>query len=388
MATTSHLEITLLEQSQAQKEITINEALARIDAVVNTGVIDRDLATPPVSPASGDAYIVAASPTGAWSDKAGQVAYFDQIWRFIAPREGLTLWVNDENIHVVYNGSAWQTISGSSSDFATVVEGRLTLTSGTAVTTSDVTAASTLYFTPYRGNRIALYTGTAWKLMSFSELSLAVPATTNTLYDVWAYDNSGTVALETTAWTNGTTRATALALQHGVYVKSGATTRRYLGTFSTAGSSGQTEDSHGRRLVWNYYNRVSRPMRVMESAANWNYSLAAWRPANNSTNNRLDFVRGVSEDAVTATFSASVLNSTATFRKTAVAIGLDITDGATGTFTQDASSNISPRTLVCIYHDAPSAGRHFLSSNEYGAGVDTQTWLSGGFFGIFGAVQG
>ncbi len=37
MATKSHLEMTLLEQSQAQKEITINEALARIDAVMNTG---------------------------------------------------------------------------------------------------------------------------------------------------------------------------------------------------------------------------------------------------------------------------------------------------------------------------------------------------------------
>lgn len=115
MATTSHLEITLLEQSQAQKEITINEALARIDSVMNCGAIDRDLATPPGSPVTGDLYIVAASPTGAWSGKAGQLAYFDQIWRFIPPREGLTLWVNDENIHIVYNGSTWQASGGGMS---------------------------------------------------------------------------------------------------------------------------------------------------------------------------------------------------------------------------------------------------------------------------------
>lgn len=108
MATTSHLEITLLEQSQAQKEITINEAFARIDAVLNGGVIDRDLATPPGSPAAGDVYIVGASPTGAWAGKAGQVAYFDQVWRFITPREGLMLWVNDENLRLVYDGSTWQ----------------------------------------------------------------------------------------------------------------------------------------------------------------------------------------------------------------------------------------------------------------------------------------
>lgn len=113
MATTSHLEITLLEQSQAQKEITINEAFARIDAVLNSGAIDRDLAAPPSSPAAGDVYIVAASPTGAWAGKSANIAYFDQIWRFIVPREGMMLWVNDENLRVVYNGTHWQVVDGS-----------------------------------------------------------------------------------------------------------------------------------------------------------------------------------------------------------------------------------------------------------------------------------
>lgn len=113
MATTSHLEITLLEQSQAQKEMTINEAFARIDAVLNSGAIDRDLAAPPSSPAAGDVYIVAASPTGAWAGKSANVAYFDQIWRFIVPREGMMLWVNDENLRVVYNGTHWQVVDGS-----------------------------------------------------------------------------------------------------------------------------------------------------------------------------------------------------------------------------------------------------------------------------------
>ena len=107
MTITAHLGITLLEAAQAQKEMTVNEALARIDAVLNGGAIDKDLASPPGSPAAGDVYIVAASPTGDWAGKAGQVAYFDQIWRFIVPREGLMLWVADEDAHYVYSGSAW-----------------------------------------------------------------------------------------------------------------------------------------------------------------------------------------------------------------------------------------------------------------------------------------
>lgn len=107
MATTAHLGITLIEQAQAQKEVSVNEALLRMDALLNTGAKDKDLAAPPSSPAEGDVYIVAASATGDWTGQSGNLAYFNQIWRFIAPREGLTLWVNDEDKAYSYNGSVW-----------------------------------------------------------------------------------------------------------------------------------------------------------------------------------------------------------------------------------------------------------------------------------------
>lgn len=107
MTTTNHLGITLVETSQAQKEVTVNEALAIIDAILNTGAKDKDLATPPGSPAAGDVYIVAASPTGDWAGHAYHVAYFDQIWKFITPNEGMTLWVNDENKLYAYDGASW-----------------------------------------------------------------------------------------------------------------------------------------------------------------------------------------------------------------------------------------------------------------------------------------
>lgn len=385
MATTSHLEITLLEQSQAQKEITINEALARIDAVLNTGVVDRDLASPPGSPAEGDAYIVAASPTGAWSGKAGQVAYYDQIWRFIAPREGLTLWVNDENIHVVHNGTGWQTTGGGGgggsgdSGFATVVEGRLTLTSGTAVTTSDVTAATTLYFTPHRGNRVALYNGSAWELLSFSEISLAVPATTNTVYDVWAYNNSGSVALEATAWSNDTTRATALALQDGTYVKSGSPTRRYVGSFRTTGTSGRTEDSQLKRYVWNYYQRTKRRLLVADASTTHTYSSGGFRAFNNDANNKVEFLLGVSEDVVEADWRCTCINSTSTFRSVGIGIGLDSYSTAeASSYSRFQISNISAVGALSMWRGNVTAGAHYLSALQTAAGADTQTWYSNG----------
>lgn len=107
MSTTPHLGITLVEQAQAQKEVTVNQAFARIDAILNSGAKSRSVATPPGSPAAGDLYIVAALATGDWTGQAGKLTYFDGIWRFITPIEGMTLWVNDENLIYSYDGAAW-----------------------------------------------------------------------------------------------------------------------------------------------------------------------------------------------------------------------------------------------------------------------------------------
>lgn len=113
MATSNNLGITLIETGQSQKEVTMNEAITILDAVIGGGVKDKDLATPPGSPAAGDRYIVAASPTGAWTGHAKHIAYFfNGGWRFINPGEGLMVWVNDEDLLYVYDGSAWTSSIG------------------------------------------------------------------------------------------------------------------------------------------------------------------------------------------------------------------------------------------------------------------------------------
>lgn len=120
MAVSNNLGFSFIEQSQSQKEVTANTAFTAIDALLNTGAIDKDLATPPGSPAAGDVYIVAASPTGTWAGKAGHVAYYDQAWKFIVPKEGFTLWVRDEDALYIYNGSSWARHS-----FTEIVSGRI-----------------------------------------------------------------------------------------------------------------------------------------------------------------------------------------------------------------------------------------------------------------------
>ena len=75
-------------------------------------VKDRDLATPPGSPAEGDRYIVAASPTGAWAGHAADIAVWqDGAWDFHDPREGWRAWVEDENTLLAFDGTAWTDIT-------------------------------------------------------------------------------------------------------------------------------------------------------------------------------------------------------------------------------------------------------------------------------------
>jgi hypothetical protein len=100
-----------IAQGQAQKEVTHNDALVRLDALVDLYILDRDLATPPGSPTDGDAYLVAASPTGAWAGQAGNIAYLiDGGWRFYVPVKGLVAYVADEQTIIVFTASGWASL--------------------------------------------------------------------------------------------------------------------------------------------------------------------------------------------------------------------------------------------------------------------------------------
>ncbi len=269
-------------------------------------------------------------------------------------------------------------------------EGRLTLTTGVPVTTADVTAAETVYFAPYKGNRIALFDGTNWYMRTFTELSIDVPDATS-MYDVFAYDNAGTVTLELTAWTNDTTRATALTTQNGVLSKTGALTRRYLGSFyCTTAGNGQTTDSVANRYLWNYYNRALKPMRVL-SASNWNYTTAAIRQANASSTNQLNFAIGFSEDSVSASIMTAGANTNVGVAYL-VGIGIDVTnDFSAGNVLVNTVSQVAnqPTPLLASIKCFPGVGKHFLSWNEVSAATGTTTFYGGfatGSCGIHGEI--
>lgn len=166
--TTPLFGIAELAASQAQKEETANEAFRILEALLLGRILDRDLTAPPGSPAESDLYLVAASPTGAWAGQGGKLAlYLGGGWVFFTAKEGLTLYVADEDAHIVYDGSAWDALSGGGSSYTDeqardAIGTALTAGNGVAVTVDD--GADTI--TIARGaTSINAQTGTTYTLV-------------------------------------------------------------------------------------------------------------------------------------------------------------------------------------------------------------------------------
>jgi hypothetical protein len=264
--------------------------------------------------------------------------------------------------------------------------GRLTLTTATPVTTADVTAATTLYYTPFRGNVIALYSGSAWVYRTFTELSITLASlTANLPYDVFVYDNASTATLELTAWTNTTTRATALVTQDGIYVKTGATTRRYVGTICITGTTGQCEDSAAKRLVWNYYHRVPKIVRVLDGTDSWTYAFAVWRQARAATTNQIAIVHGVAETPLSLAVLVMSGCDTASI-PVYIAIGEDSTSSPSASCVRHVVYiNLSVSTLQpqqAVLDIVPAVGYHYYAWLEYAAAGSVNTFYgdNGGAF--------
>jgi hypothetical protein len=143
MVDTAHLDLPLLEASQAQKHVTVNEALVRMDALISLAVLSRSLSTPPSSPLEGDRYIVGSSGTGDWTGEDDTVAvYLNGTWVFLEPHAGWVAWVEDESATVLYTHQ-WtrQTLARSPSIALTtcdIAEEDVTLSGATTDSTAII----------------------------------------------------------------------------------------------------------------------------------------------------------------------------------------------------------------------------------------------------------
>lgn len=105
---TARLDLPFIMAGQALKHITHNEALERLDALVQPIVQSRSLATPPTTPLPGEAWIVPSAATGAWAGHADEIAAFQSgAWRFYDPAEGWQVFDRDSAALLVHSDGDW-----------------------------------------------------------------------------------------------------------------------------------------------------------------------------------------------------------------------------------------------------------------------------------------
>jgi len=300
----------------------------------------------------------------------------------------------------VFNTSATIVTPAISGGVVEMPQQRLTLTSGVPVLSTTVTAAGTIYETPYLGNMIPLWNGTNFVATPAAETSnvLANSSTGNagpaaavasSCYDLYEWSNSGTPTLTRgPAWTSCATRAgtgTGLTRVNGILTNTSAITNgpgagagTYVGTFATDPGGATVTWQYGSAAanggagifnLWNEYNRRPVFTQVIDTTASWTYALTTIRAAHGSTTWRVTFVSGLAEDSFSSVFNE--IATVATSGSILPGIGLDSTttySGATG----QTPTGITVGTGTGSFSSV-NIGQHFYSALESNTGTNTAT---------------
>lgn len=112
MEQTLRLNLPFIQASQAQKHITHNEAIQKLDQITQLSVISRAFTAPPAAPNEGDRYIVPQA--GEWDGAAGDLQLFEGGgWVTLTPQKGWVSWVEDAQELLVFDGATWIKAMGS-----------------------------------------------------------------------------------------------------------------------------------------------------------------------------------------------------------------------------------------------------------------------------------
>lgn len=155
MASTAQFGLPLVMPAQAQKHVTVNEALARLDAVAQLRVVSTTVADPPAASADGESYLVPPAASGAWSGEVGTIAVrCNGGWIHLAPKSGWQVWDEAVGTRSWFDGVRWiggatAVSQGGAATIGSVLEfdhvfspGPTNLTSGTIPSSSLVLGVS------------------------------------------------------------------------------------------------------------------------------------------------------------------------------------------------------------------------------------------------------
>ena len=170
MSETPRLNLPLLLPSQAQKHVTVNEALTRLDGLAQLCLVSRSVVTPPDPVPDGDCYLVPAGATGAWAGQSGSIAIgTNGGWTFVAPGHGWRAFIADEGVPATHADGAWKagaltcSASGAAARLLTV-EFEHDLVPGTNTTGQGIPADAMVFAVSARVTVAITGSATSWRL--------------------------------------------------------------------------------------------------------------------------------------------------------------------------------------------------------------------------------
>lgn len=356
------------------------------------------------------------SPTGVQEGTAGSANVLPTMyWDFL----NLILYVCSTTGPAA--SAVWTALNASApTPTVTPPQGYLTPTSATPIILATVSAATSVYYTPFVGNLVPIYNGSRMIPTEFSELTLALVSqhALSTLYDVFVFNNGGVPTLVTgPAWSSstlgscsrgsgaGTTQLTRL---NGYWVNAvsmtgrngsttytiGASLATYVGSLFIDGTAGQVTCHRGfgqsrKWGIWNAYNRQPIYLRAGDTTANWTYQTNTIRAANGSSNNSLTTFQGLAEEIYdfecVQKVAAGPVSSDATvsgnngigFNSTTAMSGQRGRVGLTASSSEDTGVVVEG-TAVARLSQAPSLGIDRVTALETAENTNgTMTWYGG-----------
>ncbi len=104
----ANLALPYLAAAQAQKHVTHNEAIRRLDAFAQLVLESVTTPAPPAVPPEGARWFVPAGASGAFAGRSGQIAAHEAgAFDFLVPGQGFLAFIRDERRLAVFDGTAW-----------------------------------------------------------------------------------------------------------------------------------------------------------------------------------------------------------------------------------------------------------------------------------------
>ncbi len=117
----ANLALPYLAAAQAQKHVTHNEAIRRLDAFVHLVLESVTAAAPPAEPEEGARWFVPDGASGAFAGRQGTLAAYEAgVFDFLPLKAGFLGFVRDEGRLALFDGGHWVSPLAASAQRATI----------------------------------------------------------------------------------------------------------------------------------------------------------------------------------------------------------------------------------------------------------------------------